>query len=532
MFGKWSLFGSRKAGDAKPPVVVPADDQTVIHYAEPATVIMQPVPAAPGVAARPPVNVFEAKTRIIGAPGDTTVVISTDGAPARAPADPLPGIDIGLAAGSVLDGRYEVLKVIGRGGFSYVYLCQHVRNGRLYAVKEAYGGNCRRLDTTVVADVGNTYFAEARAALLREVSAISRVNHPGVVRLENIFEQNGTTYFAMDYVEGEPLSALLARRGAISEATFRALSGAILEAVGQLHENDVLHGDIKPANIIVRPNKSIVLIDFGSTERLSDVNSTTLVVSEGYSAVERYSSEGRLGPWSDVYSCAATLASALTGQPPPPVTTMLTEPDNLHRYLAAGPGDTQHRQRWLAGLTGGMITSIERRTQSISLLQEAMGLAPSKGVGSSEPRESDGHAVFVSYSHHDADLVEAHVRALQLRGVGVWIDRQRIKPGSAAWGGDIMRGMRGSQVVLVFSSRHSMQSENVTREIYLADKLRKPIVVALLDGEPFGDDVSIFLTPSQHVRAADSDPVAIARDIIQLLDRLQTSAAASASLPA
>jgi serine/threonine protein kinase len=490
------------------------DDRTVIRYASPTTVLVRgPV--------RPPANVFDVATRV-AANFDDPTVIAADG-PSRSVALP----DVALPPGSVLNGRYEVLKTIGRGGFAYVYLCQHVRHGRLNAVKEACPAGCGRAGTTVVA---SDHAAFARAALMREVSSISRVNHPGVVRLEGVFEQNDTLYFAMDFVEGEPLSSLLGRRGPISDESFLKVSGAVLEAVDQLHANDVMHGDIKPANIVLRPDKSVVLIDFGSSERLSDIDYDTPVYTAGYSAIERYQRQGGLGPWSDVYSCAATFAAALTGLPPPQASDV-PDTTSWSDFFSAIDRASSTRQRWRDALAAALVPSVRERTASIGSLSEAMGLRPVSRSRSDALSSADGRSIFVSYSRRDGEIVESCVKALQRRGAGVWIDRQDIAAGSPAWGGDIMRGIRASRIVLVFSSCHSMNSENVTREIYLAEKLRKKIVVALLDETPFGDDVSIFLTPSQHIRVADMDRTAFAGLIVQVLDQVAATLQSTGSDP-
>jgi predicted Ser/Thr protein kinase len=276
---------------------------TVILRAEPATLAI----GGHGPIAPPVANAFDAATMMIrpGARFDQATFVRP---PAPAPAA-LAAPDLPLPAGAVLNGRYEVIKPIGRGGFSYVYLCQHQRNGRLNAVKEAYGPGCGRAGTEIV-DNDGTALRLATEALLREVSAISRINHPGVVRFDDVFEANGTLYFAMDFVEGEPLSDLLGRRRGVSADTFALLAASLLDAVQTLHSNEVLHGDIKPGNVIVRPDKSVVLIDFGTAARLSDIQYTEPIFSPGYSAPERYMTGGNVGTWSDVYSCAATFGAA------------------------------------------------------------------------------------------------------------------------------------------------------------------------------------------------------------------------------
>ena len=474
-------------------------DKTVVFRMAPATIVV----GAVSVSNTEP-NAFEPATLAVGAEGDwddRTVVLGAK--PTREPGPP-------LSPGHMLNARYEVIKTIGRGGFSYVYLCQHMRNGRLVAVKEAFAHDAGRIGNRVTADsLEQTDIA--RDALLREVSAISRINHSGVVRFEDVFEQNDTVYFAMDYVEGEPLAGLLQRRGALSPQTLSITSKSLLDAVSVLHENDVMHGDIKPGNIFIRPDKSIVLIDFGTAARLSDVEYSSPIVSAGYSPPERYKSNTNLGTWSDVYSSAATIASAITGERPPSIERASERSAYIDLLKSKSP------KGWADGLSEAMQLDLASRPSTVAKLSEAMGI---RGDARSHPSAatSDGGSVFVSYAHLDSDSVEKFVREIQRNGIGVWIDRQGIAPGSPAWGAEIVKGMRSAETCLMFSSNQSMASDAVKDEIYLAKELGKPIIVARLDDAPFHDDVLMFLTRSQHIAAMSMEPSAFALAIRNVLN--------------
>lgn len=532
MIGKW--FSKSGKGDSKPAPTPPPNDfwtqpatpaapedfdaSTMIMRAEPATLAM-----AGAVRAPPPfANDFDAATFIVRPGADFSQATIIAGARA-APAPTAPSVaapDFPLPPGTVLNDRYEVIKPIGRGGFSYVYLCQHRRNGRLNAVKEAYGPHSGR-DGAQVITSDPAASRKARDALLREVSAISRLNHPGVVRFEDVFEANGTLCFAMDFVEGEPLSGLLARRRGVSVETFQALSTSLLDAVEALHANDVLHGDIKPGNIILRPDKSVVLIDFGTAARLTDMNYADPILTPGYSPPERYLPNGDVGAWSDVYSCAATFAAAMAGQPPPSGMGGGGDQSEIDAFLKAAAARFPGHDSWLKGTGLGLRPEIGERIAGIADLRVAMGIAKTRTDDAPVAIEArnDGRSVFISYAHGDADIVETLVRALQRRGAGVWIDRQGIKPGSRAWGVEILNGMRGAQIVLLFSSARSMASDNVKDEVYLAKELRKPIVVARLDQAPFSDDILMFLTRTQHIPVAEMDPPAFASAIVDVLGK-------------
>jgi serine/threonine protein kinase len=482
------------------------DERTIILRASPPTLVVGEPRSAPHT-----FNEFDARTMLAAHGADFFARTKIWNSAPAAPSYP----DLPLPPGAVLNQRYEVIKPIGRGGFSYVYLCEHVRNGRSVAVKEAYGASSGRAGQQVIG--APTVLAAAKDALLREVSAISRLNHPGVVRFQDVFEANGTLCFAMDFVEGEPLSALLGRRRGVSSETFGSLAENLLDAVEVLHSADVIHGDLKPANIILRHNKSLVLIDFGTAARLSDMHYTEAIVTPGFSAPERYKTGADIGPWSDVYSCAAILSAAMAGAPPPDACKMTAEA--MAAFLETAHFRMPGQARWLAGLQRGLAHAVDARVSSVGELRAAMGFAARK-TPTEAPVEmrNDGSSLFISYSHRDGDVVQDYVRAIQRLGGGVWIDREGIPPGSRAWAAKIVNGMRGAQVVLLFSSANSMSSENVLEEIYLAKELKKPILVARIDHTPFSDDVLLFLTRTQHIDAATMPAADFGAAVIQALN--------------
>lgn len=425
-----------------------------------------------------------------------------------------------LAAGTVLNGRYEVIKPIALGGFSFVYLCMHQRNGRLAAIKEAFSvASAPEADSTVL--IGDqARFDVARQSMLTEVSAISQIKHPGIVGFEDVFEQNGTLYFAMDYIEGETLASLIRRRGSLSPETLEQVATSLLDAVEVLHENDVMHGDIKPGNMIVRTDKSVALVDFGTAMRLSDITYPTPIVSQGYSAPERFDANGDLGTWSDVFSCAATLAAAMVGaQPPSP-----SEEGAMPAFLSRAKSDLFDGTYWPSGLDLGLKQNIAERAATIADLRSSLGLK--RQAPAQKRPQSDGRALFISYAHADKPQVRSYVDAIRREGVGgVWIDEQGIAPGSRDWGEKIVNGMRNARYVLLFSSAHSMASQSVIEEIYLARELRKPIIVARLDDTPFADEVLMFLVRSQYVTASSMSPPQFADAILNVLNARMLEAA-------
>jgi eukaryotic-like serine/threonine-protein kinase len=407
-----------------------------------------------------------------------------------------------LPRGHMLHGRYEILKPLARGGFSFVYLGRHERTGMLVAIKEACPINgLRRADGSIEADPVS--LARHREMLITEIVAIAKSSHAGVVKIEDAFEELGTIFLAMEYVEGESLSHMQGRRGRLSLPSIQKIAGQLIEAMNHLHAGDTLHGDIKPSNIIVRPSLAPVLIDFGTALRLSDAAYAHPIASPGYSAPERLGAAGDIGPWSDIYSLAATLCAALTGTPP----------DNLGFNPALLP--PMEAGDFLEGLRAALARDPAARPQTAAEFARALGVA----MPEQETRKAaeTSCSLFISYAHRDAEIIEPLVKSLQSRGVNLWIDRTGIQPGQA-WAREITRGLRSARIVLVFSSKNSMASANVQDEIYLAKSEKKPMVACLLDDTPFSDEVALFLTKAQHIDARGRSPDEFVRAITDLLN--------------
>jgi serine/threonine protein kinase len=492
------LFGGKsKGGAAQPPqppppplAAAPPDDATrvVLGAYEPTLI------ASATLFGRP-------LARVLPGASDATVV----GAASPQLVAQEPPLET-LARGAVLNGKYEILKPLARGGFSYVYLGQNSRNGSLVAIKEACPPRGFRLTDGSIRSAGTTA-AKYREILISETVAIARASHPGVVGIEDAFEANGTFYLVLEYVEGESLAHMLERRGKLSPPTVKELAGRILAALAHIHAMDMLHGDIKPSNIFVRPGLQPVIIDFGTAVRLSDARYATPMVSPGYSAPERFGGQDQLGSWSDIYSLGATLAELLTGRKPDGTTA------------DAEAASTIEDVAFASGVRAALSPKPEDRPQTIEEFSRALGLesAPAASGAIATAEAAPAHSLFVSYSRRDAAQVEPLVRSLQVRGINVWIDRQDIQPGQA-WAREIVRGLRSARVFLLFCSKNSMSSDNVQNEVYLANQERKPIVAALLDDSPFSDDVALFLTKAQHLDVRQPDADIFLRDVTSLLN--------------
>jgi serine/threonine-protein kinase len=245
--------------------------------------------------------------------GDAWLVCAWCGEPIAAPAE--------LPTGAKLcDGRYQVLRVIGRGGFGITYEAGDRRLQRRVAVKELFPESAVRHGSMVLTPPqARPGFREARDRFLREARVLARFSHPGIVRVFEVFEEHGTAYLVMELLDGRTLVDLLRQRGKpFTETEVLDVAGRVAAALRPVHVAGVLHRDINPSNVMLTSHGRIVVIDFGLA-RDFDVDQTvgmTRVVTPGYAPLEQYRGEGRFGPSTDVYGLAATCYRLATGRVP------------------------------------------------------------------------------------------------------------------------------------------------------------------------------------------------------------------------
>ena len=220
-------------------------------------------------------------------------------------------------------GDFEFHRVLGQGGFGITYLGWNLALDIPVAIKEYLPGDLatRERDMSVVPQSSQVApdFQWGLERFLDEARTLARFQHPNIVRVHQYFEAHSTAYIAMDYVEGEDLSAYLTGKGTLSEAELKAILYPLLSALEVVHGADYLHRDIKPGNIVLGDaDGSPVLLDFGAARQEvgAKSRSVTSIVTPGYAPIEQYSSRGRQGPWTDIYALGGVCYQALTGQVP------------------------------------------------------------------------------------------------------------------------------------------------------------------------------------------------------------------------
>jgi len=234
-----------------------------------------------------------------------------------------------LPANTVLNG-YTIVRQVSEGGFSLVYLAVDAHK-QMVAIKEYLPASLAsrtegQLAPQVLPDKLSLYRLGLKS-FFEEGRSLAQISHPSVVSVLNFFRQNETVYLVMNYLQGATLQDfIMAGRQvttskAFSESTIRSVFDEILQGLRVVHQNKMLHLDIKPANLFITDDDSAVLIDFGAAREVlnKDGNFTQPMYTPGFAAPEMYRRETQLGPWTDIYAIGACMYSMMIGYPPPEV---------------------------------------------------------------------------------------------------------------------------------------------------------------------------------------------------------------------
>ena len=239
-----------------------------------------------------------------------------------------------LKPGTILEGKYLVGEMLGQGGFGITYIGFDLLLEQKVAIKEYYpvstGMVSRDGHSTVVwssAMMGKTGTQKGFDSFLKEARKMAKLGGiPGVVGVKSVFIQNETAYIVMDFIEGETLLKKLQKSGPMDFDSCVKLMTPIIQALAEVHEHGIIHRDISPDNIMVRPDGKLILLDLGAAKDLDiqgndgSVQSSQMVAKHGFSPIEQYSKSGKVGPWTDIYAMAATIYYCCTGILPPPAT--------------------------------------------------------------------------------------------------------------------------------------------------------------------------------------------------------------------
>ena len=211
-----------------------------------------------------------------------------------------------LEIGSLVDGKYRILRVVGKGGMSVVYQAVNEKANKIWAIKEV------RKD-------GVQNYEVVKQNLIVETELLKRFNHPNLPSIIDVIDGDGTFLIVMDYIEGNSLSKAL-ENGAQSQDDVIEWSKQLCDVLGYLHSRKppIIYRDMKPANVMLKPDGKISLIDFGTAREFksSSVEDTTCLGTQGYAAPEQYGGHGQTDARTDIYCLGATMYHLVTGHNP------------------------------------------------------------------------------------------------------------------------------------------------------------------------------------------------------------------------
>ena len=276
-------------------------------------------------------------------------------------------------------GDYRLDAMIGHGGFGITYRAFDTQLAKVVAIKEYLPLECaiRHSDGSVVPRGARLIedFTWGRERFLDEARALARFRHPHIVPVLRYFEANDTAYTVMEFEDGKNVAELLREPGRRLPADdVRRLVIGLLSGLGAVHAQGFLHRDIKPANVIIRRDGVPVLVDFGAARQALGGRTRTLtsVLTPQYAPIEAFALDGKQGAWSDIYSAAAVLYHAISGQTPPDAAARVGK--DPYRPLTEIAGD-RFEPAFLAAIDRAMAFAPDDRPQSIAEWRALFGAA-------------------------------------------------------------------------------------------------------------------------------------------------------------
>ena len=312
-----------------------------------------------------------------------------------------------LTNGTLLQGgKYKIERVLGQGGFGITYLAYQEMLDRRVCIKEFFFKDfCERNADTSRVTLGTTNSKELvqrfLAKFVKEARTIAKFHHPNIISIIDIFEENGTAYYVMEFIEGESLSEKVKRDGALSEQQSVAYINKVADALAYVHERKINHLDVKPANIMVRKaDNEPVLIDFGlakqyDAETGNQTSTTPVGISHGYAPIEQYRQGGvsEFSPQTDVYSLGATLYKLVTGVNPPQATELVSDED----VLTDGLKSKSVSKEIVSSIVSAMQPSIKKRYHTIIDFKNSLptNISFAKQEGKSEVVVDNGNGEMI-----------------------------------------------------------------------------------------------------------------------------------------
>lgn len=398
----------------------------------------------------------------------------------NSPASPPQDVDyVALKPGQTI-GRYEILSVLGQGGFGITYRARDVQLGREVAIKEYLpsalavrqdGATVLPRSTRMADDFGwgrDRFVTEGRT-----LASLHRV--PAIVHVFDFLEANGTAYIVMELLSGETLEDRINKNGKLTPEQVDRILWPLLDGLEQVHSAGFLHRDIKPANILLDAIGNPTLIDFGAS-RAAMVGRTaamTAIFTPGYAAAEQMTS-AKQGPWSDIYGLAATIYHAIMGKAPPNAFDRMLDDtyEPLAKFAPVG-----FPSGLLAGIDAGLTVAARDRPQSIAGWRPILGMtsAPEAGATVVMGKDTAGPTARVSVLGAPTVAAPSPGRSLgePKKKTGLWVALAAALLLALGGGGYYAMATRGPDPETVKAKAAAEAAEEATRKAQEeTDKLR------------------------------------------------------------
>jgi serine/threonine protein kinase len=281
-----------------------------------------------------------------------------------------------LQSGTIID-QYMIERELAHGGFSSVYLARQLADQVQVAIKEYLPRKLahRTWNNTVVAndDESKALFLRGRALFFEEAKVLADLKHPNIVEVINFFQANSTVYIVMTYDYGVTLDKVIKKiKINVTDDFLTTLFIGLLHGLDSIHQHGILHLDIKPANVLVRPGNDPVILDFGAIKSFpkQDRNKTAKILTRGYSPIEQYEAKGFLGPWTDIYAVGASMRACLDGRTPVPAPDR-AEQDSV--VAAVKAYKNKFSASLLEAIDWAMQVEPEKRPQSVTEFKQMLG---------------------------------------------------------------------------------------------------------------------------------------------------------------
>ncbi|RXV67246.1 serine/threonine protein kinase [Burkholderia stabilis] len=279
-------------------------------------------------------------------------------------------------------GELQLDEVLGIGGFGIVYRAFDRTLRRAVAIKEYMPSMLATRGGDYTVSLRSERFAQAfdagRGAFLNEARLLAQFDHPGLVKVLHFWESHGTAYMVMPFYEGRTLKQLLDGGMRISETQLRTIVAALLGALDTLHRAQCFHRDVALDNVLIRPNGSAILLDFGAArKRIGDlVDDGAMMIKPGYAPIEQYTDDPAFsqGPWTDLYALGAVMHAMITGELPP--AAVVRSIKDTYRPLASRelPAGEVYSPAFLAAVDHALQLRIPDRPESVAAFAAELGL--------------------------------------------------------------------------------------------------------------------------------------------------------------